>query len=134
VGHHGIFSLTPVWALSVLGLAIWLAKGTAGERQLAGGIALVSLIVLVFYIGLRPQNDRNYGGMTSGLRWAFWMAPLWLIAMIPAADRLTRSRNAMALGLTLLAFSVMSASYPAWNPWTQPWIYNWLTHNGWQGF
>jgi hypothetical protein len=134
IGHHGIFSLTPVWALSVLGLGVSLLRGTAGQRQLAAGIALVSLVVLVFYIGLRPQNDRNYGGMTSGLRWAFWMAPLWLVAMIPAADRLARSRAAMAVGLALLAFSVTSASYPTWNPWTQPWIYNWLVHNGWQGF
>jgi hypothetical protein len=134
IGHHGIFSLTPVWALSVIGLGIWLLRGTSGERQLAAGIAIVSLVVLAFYIGLRPQSDRNYGGMTSGLRWAFWMAPLWLAAVIPAADRLTRSRAAMAVGLTLLAFSVMSASYPTWNPWTQPWIYNWLVHHGWQGF
>ena len=26
VGHHGIFSLTPMWLLSVAGLTMWLAK------------------------------------------------------------------------------------------------------------
>jgi hypothetical protein len=52
--------------------------------------------------------------------------------MIPAVDRLARSRWGMALALVLLMFSVLSASYPAWNPWTQPWIYNWLEANGWQ--
>ena len=26
----------------------------------------------------------------------------------------------------LLALSVMSASYPTWNPWTHPWLYNFL--------
>lgn len=134
IGHHGVFSLTPVWALSVWGLARWVRRGTPRQRQLALGIAAVSLACLVFYIGLRPQEDRNYGGMTSGLRWVFWLAPLWLVGMIPAADRLAASRRGMAVALTLLVFSVLSASYPTWNPWTQPWIYNWLVWNGWQGF
>ena len=25
--------------------------------------------------------------MTSGFRWMFWFAPMWLAAMLPAADR-----------------------------------------------
>src|SRR5690606_27229108 len=99
----------------------------------AAGILLVSFVCLAFFI-MRPQSDRNYGGMTSGFRWVFWMAPLWLAALIPAADRLTRSRWAMALGLVLLAFSGLSASYPTWNPWTQPWIYNWLESSGWKSY
>jgi hypothetical protein len=134
VGHHGVFSLTPVWILSVWGLALWLAGGTSHQRRLAAGIALLSLVCLTFYVGLRPQDDRNYGGMTSGFRWVFWLAPLWLIAMFPAADRLAATPSRKAFGLTLLALSVFSASYPTWNPWVQPWIYNWLVHNGWQGF
>jgi len=134
IGHHGVFSLTPVWLLSAWGLCIWLWRGPPGQRQLAAGILLVSIVCLVFFIGLRPQEDRNYGGMTSGFRWVFWLAPLWLVGMLPAADGLARSRWGMALGLVLLAFSVFSASYPTWNPWVQPWIYNWLQSNGWQGF
>jgi hypothetical protein len=88
----------------------------------------------VFYLGMRPQPDRNYGGMTSGVRWMFWFAPLWLITMIPAADRLLRSRAGIAFAALLLTFSVLSASYPTWNPWTHPWIYNWFVWCGWQGF
>lgn len=134
VGHHGIFSLTPVWLLSVWGTWRWLRGGTTRERQLAAGIALLTVTVLTFYIALRPQIDRNYGGMTSALRWLFWLAPLWLVVMLPAADRAARSRQGMAVALVLLSFSVLSASYPTWNPWTQPWIYNWLQSCGWHGF
>jgi hypothetical protein len=133
VGHHGVFSLTPLWLLSAWGLAIWLVRGTRDERLLAGGILLLSVVCLAFYVGLRPLHDRNYGGMTSGFRWVFWFAPLWLTAMIPAVDRLARSRWGMAFALLLLMFSVLSASYPTWNPWVQPWIYNWLEFNGWHG-
>jgi len=134
VGHHGVFSLTPVWLLSVLGLSMWTLKGTSKQRQLAFGIALLSVICLVFFIGFRPQMDRNYGGMTSGFRWMFWFAPLWLVAMLPAADWFGRSRMRQALALTLLVFSALSASYPTWNPWTQPWLYHWLEYCGWVGF
>ena len=134
VGHHGIFSLTPVWLLSLAGMLMWLRWPDWSRRELAALAALVSVICLIFFIGLRPQDDRNYGGMTSGFRWMFWCAPLWLVVMIPAADRLARSSLGKALAIVLLTFSVLAASYPTWNPWTHPWIYNWLVWSGWEGF
>lgn len=134
VGHHGIFSLTPIWLLSVMGSFMWLVSPECSRRGLAALVLAVSGACLVFFIGLRPQEDRNYGGMTSGFRWVFWLAPLWLIVLVPAADRLARSRVGQAIAAVLLSFSVLSASYPTWNPWVQPWIYNWLTSCGWKGF
>jgi hypothetical protein len=134
VGHHGIFSLTPIWLLSFAGMLAWLVRGDRFRRELAAIALVVSVLCLVFYMGMRPQTDRNYGGMTSGFRWMFWCAPLWLVVMIPAVDRLARSTAGMALAALLLTFSVLSASYPTWNPWTQPWIYNWMESTGWKGF
>jgi hypothetical protein len=134
VGHHGVFSLTPVWVLSAWGAVLWLRGSERRKRELAAGIVLLSVVCAVFYIALRPQVDRNYGGMTCGFRWLLWLAPLWLAVMIPAADRLAKSRMGMTLACVLLVFSVLSASYPTWNPWTQPWIYNWMTSSGWKGF
>ena len=132
VGHHGIFSLTPIWLLSVWGIGAWLFSADRSRRELAALIGLISVICLVFYIGMRPQEDRNYGGMTSGFRWMFWCAPLWLVAVLPAADRLSRSTAGMSFAALLLTLSVLSASYPTWNPWVHPWIYNWLSWTGWQ--
>ena len=40
--------------------------------------------------------------MTSGFRWAFWMAPLWLMAMQPAADWASRRRWSQILAAVLL--------------------------------
>ena len=127
VGHHGIFSLTPVWLLSIWGLVLlWRGRSDASwpcsSRLLSRGVP-------GFYLS-RPQADRNYGGMTSGFRWMFWFAPLWLVALLPAADRLANWRVGRALALLLLVLSVMSASYPTWNPWTQPWLWNFLTYLG----
>ena len=134
VGHHGIFSLTPVWLLSVWGTLLWLRSDDINRRHLAALVGLLTLVCLAFYIGFRPQEDRNYGGMTSGFRWMFWFTPLWLVTMIPAADRLARTTAGMAFAAALLTLSALSVSYPTWNPWTQPWIYNWLEWCGWQGF
>jgi len=125
VGHHGIFSLTPVWLLSVLGTLIWLVRGPPDRRQLALCVALVSLVCLAFYL-VRPQTDRNYGGMTSGFRWMFWFAPLWLVTMAPAADALAARRWTRGIGLILLAWSVVCASYPVWNPWTSPMLQDFM--------
>lgn len=131
VGHHGVFSLTPVWLLSLFGGMRLLASRDGATRQLALATALITAACLVFYLGMRPQGDRNYGGATNGFRWLFWLAPMWL-AMLPAAvDRLKRSQAGFALAAALLAWSAMSASYPTWNPWTHPWVYRWME---WLGF
>jgi hypothetical protein len=126
VGHHGILSLTPAWLLSVWGGWLWL-RGADRRLQLAAlSVGLVTFVCLAFYLGVLPQRDRNYGGMTCGFRWLLWQAPLWLLVMLPGADRAARSRWGMAAACVLLAFSVLSASYPTWNPWTRPWIEVWL--------
>jgi hypothetical protein len=134
VGHHGILSLTPVWLLSIIGMCLWLWRGPGPTRELAILVVLLTVICLAFYIGFRPQQDRNYGGMTSGFRWMFWFVPLWLLVMLPAADELDKSSSGKALGLALLALSVMSVTYPTWNPWTHPWIYHWMEYWGWAGW
>jgi hypothetical protein len=134
VGHHGIFSLTPIWFISLVGAGMWLTSSESRYRELAALILSVSIICLIFLIGMRPQEDRNYGGMTSGFRWVFWCAPLWLVTMIPAADRLARSTTGQTIAAVLLSFSVLSVSYPNWNPWTHPWLYNWLSWCGWTYF
>ncbi len=89
LGHHGILSLTPVWLLSIIGIPLLARR----DRQPALALLVVSLTVicLVFYVFLRPVGDRNYGGVTSGFRWMFWFIPLWLLAMLPAADAVSRS-------------------------------------------
>jgi hypothetical protein len=131
VGHHGIFSLTPVWILSAVGLGLWIVRPEDRKlRELAVLAAGVSAVVVGFYL-LRPQIDRNYGGMTTGLRWAFWLAPLWLVGMIPAADAAARRCGTRWLAAAALTVSALSAAYATWNPWTNPWIYDVTAYLGW---
>ena len=143
VGHHGIFSLTPAWLLAIPGIFMLASprrrrRGEVavrdaeaiGQERLARAIATVSLVVMVFYLS-RPQLDRNYGGTSSGFRWIFWLAPLWVAAAVPAADRLSSGRLGRVIALVLLGLSVVSVAYPTWSPWTTPWLQHWLTHTGW---
>lgn len=130
LGHHGIFSLTPVWLLSVLGIAMYWRRPRPPLAALAAATLLVSAVCLAFYIG-QPLENRNYGGMTSGFRWVFWLAPLWLLAMLPAADWTAGARWRRAVAVVLLVMSVLSATYPTWNPWTHPWLYNAWHAAGW---
>lgn len=132
-GHHGVFSLTPVWCLSVFGLLFWLDRWKFDKRLvlLSLFILSLSLICYVFYVFFRPQGDRNYGGMTCAFRWMFWFVPLWSLAMLPCLDRLQKSRFLRGLCLVLLLISCMSVAYPLWNPWDHPWYYRFMHYLNW---
>ncbi len=130
VGHHGVFSLTPVWMLTIIGLGMMLMGRDKSLRLIAAALLALSLICLAFYLS-RPLIDRNYGGTSSGFRWMLWFAPLWLFGMLPATDAAARRRWTRGACLLLLMFSVVSAAYPTWNPWRHPWLWyasEWL---GW---
>jgi hypothetical protein len=134
IGHHGIFSLTPVWLLMLPGVVLMARQRSGyGYPALAGMIATITIVCLAFYI-LRPPLDRNYGGMTSGFRWVFWLAPLWLLAALPAADWLAGRRWGRGLAYALLALSVVSVVYPTWNPWTYPWLTDFWLYLDWEQF
>jgi hypothetical protein len=51
--------------------------------------------------------------------------------MQPAVDWLAPRRWGRILAYLFLTISVISASYPAWNPWRHPWLYNWMEKLDW---
>ncbi|MBX3422793.1 MAG: hypothetical protein KF752_14665 [Pirellulaceae bacterium] len=130
VGHHGIFSLTPFWIFSLIGAVgigwHWLANRqfTPDSFLLTVAIAMTSIVVLIFY-WMRPVDDRNYGGVCSGLRWVFWLYPLWFWLAI-AGIKSTRFTGAWTLIVTMLLVSIFSATYPWKNPWSHPWLMHWI--------
>ncbi len=143
LGHHGWFSLTPVWFVALAGLiALGIrsapavrnlygpAKGTGWTVEMFAAMTLVvSAAVFAFY--LTRTQSYNYGGNTSGPRWLFWLIPLWVLAIPPAADWLAKSAGGRLLGAVLLGASVLSVFYPAWNPWRNPWILQLMEYAGW---
>ena len=142
-GHHGWFSLTPVWLLALCGLLMAAVGGGGGLKKLFGKskvtvwtpplFAAMTLAVsaVVFAFFLTRTQSYNYGGNTSGPRWLFWLTPLWIVAIPPAADRLAGSSGGRGVAAVLLGFAVLSVFYPASNPWRPPWVMQLLEFNGW---
>ena len=132
IGHHGVFSLSPIWILSFIGaFSIGFRRQSApAARAMALTVLAVTAVFFAFYIS-RPQGDRSYGGITSGLRWFFPLIPFWFLTILEPLDRMASSRAGRAVVLALLALSVMSVSYPVWNPWTHPWFYDLMVSMHW---
>jgi hypothetical protein len=133
LGHHGLFSLTPIFLLSIIGILLTLGRRrpeSGDPADPSAGIALLCLaltgVVVTFYV----FQTSNYGGWACGPRWLMWLTPFLLAAMIPCADALSGRRWGRGLAYLLLAISVISVSYPAWNPWRHPWLYDLLEWRG----
>ena len=126
IGHHGLFSLTPLWLLSLIGM-IFAFRGPLAASRLHRLTPLILAVVLAFYI----VRTNNYGGWSSGPRWLFWLTPLLLLALIPAADRLSVSRAGRVVAYLCLGVSTFSVTYPWANPWRHPWIYQWAESMDW---
>jgi hypothetical protein len=124
VGHTGILSMTPVLLLGWIGMVRTAARGHGAGREgwssriLATLTIALTVMTFVFYV----VRTESYGGKTSGPRWFFWLVPLWLLTMLPEADRWGLDRRRRRLAGVLLAFSVATASYALANPWQPSWL------------
>ncbi len=121
IGHHGIFSLTPIFLLT---LWSWLDVRSWKSHRLwpihAAGVFL-TVVIMGFYLS-RTANY-NYGGNTAGLRWVFWLIPFWLVAMLPLFDRFVRRPWFVGLAGLLFVVSVYSMASATANPWSPSWLY-----------
>lgn len=137
LGHHGLFSLSPIWLLAVGGMVAgaWqlTRRGLRPELERMGLplLSALMLVLTVVVVGFYIVKTNNYGGWTNGPRWLMWLTPLWLLALLPAADWLAPRRWGRVLAYLFLALSVLSVSYRDWNPWRHPWTYNVLEALRW---
>ena len=141
IGLRGVFSLTPVWALSILAFVVILSRGLApradaesddGEQRekrasqfakLVAGCGVVLTVVFFAFFLTRDQGDRNYGGMSCYPRWFFPLTPLFAIVLPPLLDRWGRSRVFRCATLAAILWSACGAFYATWSPWIHPWLY-----------
>ena len=132
IGHYGIFSITPIWILVPFGIYIGFSYGPREYTRLVIAIAIASIVCIAFYL-MRPQIDRNYGGVSSCFRWVLWFAPLWLLVIAPAiqvcGDNIARRIAVIAF----MCASIFSAAISLSSPWQSPWIYRFWSFLGWIG-
>jgi hypothetical protein len=131
LGHHGIFSLTPIFILSLAGMIVVLFDKRYQSEWLGLVTTVITIVVFAFYVS-RDVHDRNYGGQTSGLRWMFWLIPFWLLTMTPVVQWLASTSLRRWICLGLLMLSILSCRYSTANPWIHPWLYEfWPTLETW---
>jgi hypothetical protein len=80
------------------------------------------------------MGQRNYGGMCNGMRWLFWLIPLWLIFLPKGLEWKAHCPGFRLCALVCLIVSGMSAFYASRNPWTRPWLQELLYQSGWLGY
>lgn len=128
IGHHGIYSLTPLFLLALVG---WVFSGwirNTSLRTLVRLGAAMTVLVVAFY--MTRFDNYNYGGVSCGLRWALWLIPFWILAVIPVVDWTAKVKVMRCLQCVLLAFSMVSAWLPINTPWQQPWLFRLM--EGWK--
>lgn len=129
LGHHGIFSLSPVFLLTALSWAL-LKRWRDAALQTVCWLSLgLTVLVLGFY--LTRTHNYNYGGNTSGLRWTFWLIPLWLVSTVPLLDAWGDRCWLRVASVVCLGMSVFSVQFPERNPWQAPWLQNMMQSWGW---
>jgi len=130
VGHHGWFSLTPLWLIVVAALPFAKPGESALQRRGLWWTVGLTAGVVGFYL-TRTQNY-NYGGVSCGLRWAVFLTPLWVISLAIALDRFAaRPKLIATAALVTLAVSVYSEWEPLGRPWQQPWLFRLGEQRGW---
>ena len=128
VGHHGIFSLSPIFFFTLSG--VWSSLRSRGNplRAFAALAAFLTLVLLVFYTFF---TGRIYGGLCCGLRFFFWLIPLWLMLLPEGLRGKTTYRWFRGMALAFLLISAVSVFYCARNPWSRPWIQEYLYYMHW---
>ena len=124
-GHHGVFSLTPVFLFSLYGAGREIAR--RGRLSAVAWLTLLLTAAMLAFYTWNPKA-RNYGGSTQGLRWLFWLIPFWLVMLPSGLAGGGRSRSARGLALAALFVSVTSVGYALRNPWSHPWLLDALEH------
>ncbi|WP_435009612.1 hypothetical protein P12x_000870 [Tundrisphaera lichenicola] len=125
-GHHGIFSLTPIFLFSIYACL----RNIIGSGRPLKAVSWVTLVLTIFMLAFYTVNPKasNYGGSTSGLRWLFWLIPLWLVVLPTGLEAGPEKKWARRLSLTALGFSVLSVGYSIRSPWSHPWILDLMEH------
>ncbi|MEL7266162.1 MAG: hypothetical protein AAFP69_15300, partial [Planctomycetota bacterium] len=127
IGHHGIFSLTPIFVLSLVGALVMLSLGRNDHRVVITCVLVASIVCFCFYMN-RDKIDRNYGGVSCCFRWMLWFTPMWVWAAAPAA--LSAARNPLLRFCVsgLAALGIFSVATCLDSPWQHPWIYRYLEY------
>lgn len=123
-GHHGIVVLTPILLIACVGM--WRVARDRGPLSTFAWMTMLLTAILVAFYTFGPHfgiGQRNYGGVSNGLRWLFWLLPLWLTFLPHGLQWRAHRIGFRVLALVLLCISSGSALYAMRDPWTRSWLH-----------
>lgn len=120
VGHHGVFSLTPIALFAILG-AFLSFRGESRGLKVTSALTLILTVAIIAFYDWNPKA-RNYGGSTQGLRWLFWLIPFWMFSLPPGLAPGGERRGFRWVSLGAIMVSVFSVGYALRHPWSHPWL------------
>jgi hypothetical protein len=131
LGHHGIFSLTPIFLIAFYGMM--------KPKEVLPAIQRMGLLLTVVMVGFYTFKTSNYGGVCQGARWLFWLIPFWLIGLATVVERHFQSRKFRFAAALALALSLMSVGHALSGnrdkgrpgPWSPSWIQIFMHDHGW---
>ncbi len=125
-GHHGFFSLTPLWLVG-----FWQASVRKFDPVSRLRLWTLAITAGLFAFYLSRTENYNYGGVNCGLRWALVVTPLWTLSLVDALQRWEQRWSSLVTVLVLFAASAYSAFDPGGRPWQQPWPFRLAEQQGW---
>ena len=133
-GHHGVFSLTPVFILSLVGMLRFWRRDWLQRTGF-----LLSLLMIGFY----TLWTNNYGGAAQGPRWLFWLIPFWLVSLVPIVEQYWQRISFRAFTCVALLISIVSVGYALSGdnrnfeppgPWSTSWLHLAMRKAGWVNY
>jgi hypothetical protein len=131
-GHHGLFSMTPIWLFAFVGLLAALGAGHPPLRTTAWMLLLLVLLVIGFYWAV--NTERNYGGFCHGMRWLLWLTPIWLLYLPKVLDDVSQNKLGRSVVWATVLLSIFSVGDTLPNPWTYSWIHRIMIWCGLVGY
>jgi hypothetical protein len=121
IGHHGLFSMTPLFLFSVWEMGRRLRRRATHLPELLV-VLTMSLVITAFYI----WRTRNYGGWCVGMRWYVPFMPLLLLYFGLWLDRVNLKRTTAALVLSAFLVSAFHVQDGLSSPFQFSVWHNWL--------
>lgn len=110
LGHHGFFSMSPLFLLSVWGFIRRNQYSATPLPYFFTAILLGSLSIF-FYVLLKTHN---YGGDVIGMRWLFPAMPILGFMILPAVEYLQTQKYGKWICILLLILSTPSVGEMMW--------------------
>lgn len=124
LGHHGLFSMSPVLLLSIPGFYFGLKSKSAPLTALFLAI-MAGILSIILYVIFRTHN---YRGDVIGLRWFFPFMPVFIFMAFPFVEKLILRKAGKLLCILLLLLSFPSNLESMWKEvsvkgfWEQLWM------------